>query len=243
MKSKYEHFKATFGAKPFLPEARVLERVSVTHGPEEKKDDAEEDAPMKLGPIGTLSPGRIFDMKIASHSDFQFSAKGGDQWKGKAERYMISTVPAVHGLFHWAGRQTEPITPERLAAVIGLRLTTWDRDNNETNHTQALDGAVRGFLSSCVSGEAQTIFKQAEILSGIDAWRRLARYIDHGREIRLETLRNEVRSIRTRFAIKNLEDVIVGIARFENKIAEFVAARGKRPGDQELKSDLNAIPL
>ena len=106
---------------------------------------------------------------------------------------------------------------------------------------QALDGAVWGFLSGCATGEAQTIFKHAETLSGIDAWRRLARYIDHGREIRLETLRNEVRSIRTRFAIKNLEDVIVGIARFENKIAEFVAAGGKRPEDQELKSDLNAI--
>ena len=67
---------------------------------------------------------------------------------------------------------------------------------------------------------------------GIEAWRRLVRYIDHGREIRLETLRNEVRMIRGRFVIKNLEDVVVGIAKFENKISEFVAAGGKRPDDQ-----------
>ena len=73
------------------------------------------------------------------------------------------------------------------------------------------------------------------------AWRRLVRYIDHGREIRLETLRNEVRMIRGRFVIKNLEDVVVAIAKFENKISEVVAAGGKRPDDQEMKSDLNAI--
>ena len=47
--------------------------------------------------------------------------------------------------------------------------------------------------------------------------------------------------IRGRFVIKNLEDVVIGIAEFENKIAEFVEAGGKRPDDQEMKSDLNFI--
>ena len=46
---------------------------------------------------------------------------------------------------------------------------------------------------------------------------------------------------RGRFATKNFQDLIVGTAKFENKIAEFVAAGGKRLDDQEMKSDLNAI--
>ena len=33
--------------------------------------------------------------------------------------------------------------------------------------------------------------------------------------------------IRGRFVIKSLEEVVVGIAKFENKISEFVAAGGK----------------
>ena len=143
---------------------------------------------------------------------------------------MISAVPAIHALFKWAELQTEPISQERYLSTVGLQLTTWNRDGEETNHAPALDGAVWGFLSLCVSGEAQTIFKQAEVLNGLEAWRRLTRYIDHGREIRLETLRNEVRMIRGRFVIKGLEEVVVGIAKFENKISEFVAAGRKKAG-------------
>ena len=78
-------------------------------------------------------------------------------------------------------------------------------------------------------------------MMGLDAWRRVVRFIDHGRDIRLETLRNEVRTIRSRYLIKSLEEVVVGIAKFENEIQEFVDAGGKRPEYQEMKSDLNAI--
>ena len=92
-----------------------------------------EDAPLKLGPPGTLASCRAFDMKIAGQTDFQFSSKGGDQWRGKAERYMISQVPAVHALFQWAERQTEAITQERYEAVVGLQLTPWSRDGDETD--------------------------------------------------------------------------------------------------------------
>ena len=57
---------------------------------------------------------------------------------------------------------------------------------------------------------------------GLDAWRRLIRSIGHGRDIRLETLRNEVRTVRVRFVIKSLEEVSVGIAKFKNNIQEFI---------------------
>ena len=94
--------------------------------------------------MGSLASGRVFDLKIAGQQDFQFSAKGGDQWKGKTERYFISAVPAVHALFQWAERQNEPVTPERYAAAVGLQLTTWGRDGDENDHSSALNGAVLG---------------------------------------------------------------------------------------------------
>ena len=156
------------------------------------------------------------------------------------ERYLISAVPACHALFHLAGRQTQAITQEKFEGAVGFGLTTWGRGGGEEDHFYALNSAIWGFLSLCLTGEAQTIPKQAETLMGLEAWRRISRVIDHGREIRPETLRNEVRAIRGRFVIKNLEDVIIGIAKFENKITEFADAGGKRPDDQEMKSDLNA---
>ena len=85
------------------------------------------------------------------------------------------------------------------------------------------------------------MFRKAGTLMGVEAWRRVSRFIDHGRDIRLGALRNEVRMIRVRFVIKSLGEVVVGTAGSENKIDEFVAAGGNRPDDREMKSDLDAI--
>ena len=68
----------------------------------------------------------------------------------------------------------------------------------------------------------------------------MVRYIDHGRGIRLEIMRNKMRHLRSK-AIKTLEGVTIGIAEFENAISDFVSAGGVRPSDAEMKSDLNAI--
>ena len=61
-----------------------------------------------------------------------------------------------------------------------------------------------------------------------------------GRTIRLEQLRNEMRSTRA-YPIRNLEGVTVGVAAFENTIKEYVEAGGRKPPDGEMKSDLDAI--
>ena len=134
MKMKIEHFKAAFGAKPFLPGVMASEPVSDPGAPS-RADDETASLPLKLGPMGTLATGRVFDNKIAGQSDFQFSAKGGDQWKGKVERYLISQAPACHALFYWAERQSQPITQTKFEEAVGYGLTVWGRDGDEKEHS------------------------------------------------------------------------------------------------------------
>ena len=197
--------------------------------------------PLQLGPLGALTTNRIFDDKISTSSEFKFNGhSGGDDWKNKVQRYMISKIPALSTIFTWAEREDQKIDMKRLAVAIGDGLTVTDNHGFETDYTQQLDSAIWGFLSNCISGEADTMFKQAETCAGIDAWRRIVRLIDHGRTARLEQLRNEVRMIRTH-PIKKLEHVTVGIAEFENKINEYVKAGGRPVPQEEMKSDLNAI--
>ena len=75
MKATYQHFKATFGAKPFIPsEVKGTAPEAVPHEPSYGTSGAAEDPPLKLGPMGILTTGRIFDMKIAGQSDLQFSS-------------------------------------------------------------------------------------------------------------------------------------------------------------------------
>ena len=84
------------------------------------------------------------------------------------------------------------------------------------------------------------MFRRAAWLNGIDAWRIMARQVDHGRTIRLETLRREVREIHSKL-IKSLEHVEEGVAAFENTMQEFVRAGGPESFDSGLKTDLCRI--
>ena len=84
------------------------------------------------------------------------------------------------------------------------------------------------------------MFRRAECLNGIDAWRRLVRQVDHGRGIRLEMLRLEVQELHAR-PIKSLEAIEEGVAVFENTMTEYARAGGRESMDAELKSDLLGI--
>ena len=93
-----------------------------------------------------------------------------------------------------------------------------------------------------MSAEADTIFRGAEDLQGIDAWRRIIRYIDHGKSIKLEQMRREMKTQHLK-PIKNMESVAIGIAEFEFRLKEYAEIGGTMPDDEEKKSDLlNILP-
>ena len=107
---------------------------------------------------------------------------------------------------------------------------------------ESLNLQIWGFLSNCVAAEADTIFKGADDLQGIEAWRRIIRYIDHGKSIKLEQMRNEMKTVHLR-PIKSLENVAIGIAEFELRLKEYGELGGVIPDDDEKKTDLlNLLP-
>ena len=66
----------------------------------------------------------------------------------------MSVVPAVHAIFAWAEKEENPITQERYEQAVGDGLKTYDREGYPTDHSYALDSAIWGFLSNCISGRA-----------------------------------------------------------------------------------------
>ena len=90
------------------------------------------------------------------------------------------------------------------------------------------DGGERGhlgFLAGCVSGAAEAIFDTADQLNGLDAWRRLVRHIDHGREINFEMLRREMKHIQN-CTSKDIFGIEEGVANFDNVICRYTKAGG-----------------
>ena len=65
------------------------------------------------------------------------------------------------------------ITPARLAEAVGQALTP--------EQIYMVNAGVWGFMTAGLSGSAEEIFNRTDQLNGMDAWRRVARYIGHGR--------------------------------------------------------------
>jgi len=190
--------------------------------------------PLVLGPLGGLATGKLYDDKLTTQDGYRFDGiKGGDQWRGKLRRYFMSKCPALKALLQWCETADDVVItrPLLLRAVSG---------SMSEEQLDVINSTLWGFISGCVSSEAETVFKRAEELNGLDAWRRICRYIDHGRGIRLEALRAEVRAIHLR-PMKGLENVALGVAEFENKLKEYEEAGGKQTDGHEKKADLLAI--
>ena len=109
--------------------------------------------PLKLGPLGALATNRVFDDKISTSPEFKFNGhSGGDDWRNKVQRYMISKVPALSTILMWAEREEQKIDMARLSTAVGYGLAVTDNHGFETEYTAQLDSAIWGFLSNCISG-------------------------------------------------------------------------------------------
>ncbi len=130
----------------------------------------------------------MFDDELTDKADYTYTGKAGTgiAWKGNVERHFISRAPVMMNILKWAedhgfARITEPM----LAVAIWTELTD--------DQQMIMDGQLWGFLSASVSGSADSLFKGADALQGIDARRILTRYILQGKDIRIETLRREMK--------------------------------------------------
>ena len=103
-----------------------------------------------------------------------------------------------------------------------------------------VNAAIWGFIDAAVSGSADTLFMGADRLNGLDGWRRVTRYISHGKKVYQETLRREMKVIVDR-PISSMERLEEGIAEFENAIKLYEDAGGEVYSDDAKKMDLLKI--
>ena len=191
---------------------------------------------MMPGPLGCIAfkDKTMFDSRLMLDASYKYNGiKGGMAWKSKVERYFVTQAPCLRELLEWAeAEDNEAISEAKFLQAVSSRLSKEQAEN--------LNAQIWGFLSGCLEGSAEVMFKRTDWLNGIDAWRRIVRQVDHGRAIRLETLRREVEELHMR-PIKSLEAVEEGVNEFENTMAEYVKAGGPESPDSELKSDLLRI--
>ena len=91
-----------------------------------------------------------------------------------------------------------------------------------------VNAVIWGFLAGGISGAALEMFNRAEDLEGLDAWRRVTRYITSGSEAHRETLRQAVKHVQFK-QMKTLESVELGVAEFENLMDQYSHAEDLAP--------------
>ena len=180
---------------------------------------------------------KLFDDKVALSSTYAYAGghgAEGEKWRRTTRGYWIAKFPAVKSLLDWAERQeSKEIDASSLTAA---KLSGEFVDLDEGNATR-LSQCVWGFLNNCVTGEARAIFDGADVLNGLDGWRRIVQDIQKNRWVRREQLRNLIKHVPK---MNKLEDIAAAVITFDNNIKLYEDASGKVVDPEDKKSDLMA---
>ena len=87
-----------------------------------------------------------------------------------------------------------------------------------------LSQQIWGCLNLCLTGNAYETFGVTPELNGLDAWRRLVLQVEEGKPRLLEDLRERMRRPEL---IRDLEQITIGMDRFEKVINDYVEAGGR----------------
>ncbi len=137
-------------------------------------------------------------------------------WKGKVGRHCMSRASVMMSILKWAEEQgLNKISEAHFAQAVGAKLAE--------EQQMIMNGQLWGFLAAAVQGAADSIFKGADIMQGLDAWRLLTRYIYQGNDIRLETLRREMKAALAN-TIPSMQKLEEGIPESEHAITEHQEA-------------------
>jgi hypothetical protein len=98
-----------------------------------------------------------------------------------------------------------------------------------------VDAAIWGFMDAAVSGSADTPFIGADRLNGLDGWRRVTRYLLHGKDVHLDNLRREMKVV-IGMPIPSMDKLEEGVAEFENAIKLYEDAYGEPYNEDETKT-------
>ena len=165
--------------------------------------------------------GKLFDPKLASTYTFDGRSKA-DEWVRRTRNFFLGRCRSTEWMLDWAEKQASEITPR------DLYLVTTER--GEVEDTARISQEIWSFLNGCLTGEGQITFGLVPNFNGLEAWRRLTRPVTAHSASRRVTLGQLVRNPP---AIRNLDDVMPSLERYENTIKDFVMAGGSAPNDED----------
>ena len=116
-----------------------------------------------LGAVAYKDRGK-FDDKFMLSDEYRYNGmKGGTAWKTRLERYIVARSPALRELLEWAeSLDNVPISEAMVIEAASGRLTK--------EQTLSVKSKIWGFLSGCLTGTADVLFRRAAWLDGVDAW-------------------------------------------------------------------------
>ncbi len=183
-----------------------------------------------------LDLNKLFDDKVALSAAYAYDGNtNGEHWRRKVRGYWVSKCPALLPILDRA----EDMDEKEITLKMLKRETNSCRWMTEIDISRVGE-VIWGFLNLCLQDRAHTCFEGADTLNGFDGWRLVVQHVHQGQQLHKAVLRRLVKNPPN---IGKLEDVAMGITRFENIMKDYKAAGGKLPDESELKEDLvNTLP-
>ena len=109
---------------------------------------------------------------------------GGQMWRQKTVKFLITRAPEMGRALAWAEEQTDKISAAQVLAAPWRRAVC----------PKVLGHHLWGFLNTALTGDAYTMYANVEESNGFEAWRRIVRNVTRRSPAELMRLEGEVLS-------------------------------------------------
>ena len=176
-------------------------------------------------------------MKVAQQSSNQYDASrtdgSGPAWYEWTKNYLVGQAPDVEPLLNWAELQgSRKIAMEEIATLSQDGSIMTDADAPDPS---VLGGHIWQYLNAALIKNAAEVFRNLPMRHGLEAWRRIYRWIHSGSAVQRRTLKKRVDNPAS---AKDVGQVAMAVETWETNIRLLKSASGNPPSDEERRMTL-----
>jgi len=138
---------------------------------------------------------RVYDIKVAQQPENQYNGSrtdgSGPIWYEWTRNYLVGQAPDVEPLLQWAeSQESRKISNEEVEVL--LQNPGFSGMDAGAPAPSILSGHVWQYLNAALVKNAAEIFRNLQTRNGLEAWRRIFRWIYSGSAVQRRTLKKRV---------------------------------------------------
>jgi len=179
---------------------------------------------------------KVFEEKTAQNNTYDGSVDKGAAWLKWTKLYFIGNCPDVERLLQMAEAAPGKITSEH---VRNLDAPGSPFRTSVGTTASMISGHVWKYLNQATTARARAIFENLEHRNGLEAWRRIHRYVHKGTPLHKHTLGVKIQQPAK--YLKDAGNLALGVDQWEADIQAYVETGGQAPPQDQMIMNLCGV--